>query len=248
MIEEQRTIAVDGGEIGLEVVRPDGDGPFPVVVFFHHGPGFDPGSKEAMRLLAGAGYLVAAPDRYWRFEPWLFLDMAKARAEGRDSPTAKRFFEIFAGTTDDMVAADRDAVIEHLRGDPAARVDRIGTIGYCIGARSAVLAMADRPDLVAAAVALHPSLCTTDQPDSPHLRVPALTGGVYVGFGSEDRSQPVDANGPFIDAVRALDDGVVEIHEGADHGFGVPDTAGYHEAAATRSYEMALDLYARTLT
>ena len=29
--------------MGVHIVRADGDGPFPVIVFFHHGPGLDEG-------------------------------------------------------------------------------------------------------------------------------------------------------------------------------------------------------------
>ena len=54
------------------------------------------------------------------------------------------------------------------------------------------------------------------------------------------------ANGPLIDATNALDKGEAEIHDGADHGFGVYGPA-HHEAAATRSYERAKLMFAREL-
>ena len=38
-------ITTPSGPMGVHVVRPDGDGPFPVIVFFHHGPGLDEGSS-----------------------------------------------------------------------------------------------------------------------------------------------------------------------------------------------------------
>ena len=52
------TISTAGGPMGVHVVRPEGDGPFPVVVFFHHGPGLEQGSKDTMArrgsVLAGS--------------------------------------------------------------------------------------------------------------------------------------------------------------------------------------------------
>jgi carboxymethylenebutenolidase len=119
-------------------------------------------------------------------------------------------------------------------------------IGYCIGARSALCTIRDRGDLFRAAAALHPSFCTTADPDSPHLAVPSYTGSLYVGFGSADQMQPASANIPLIDATNALAKGEAEIHEGADHGFGVPGPA-YHEAAAQRSYERARAMFDREL-
>ena len=50
--------------------------------------------------------------------------------------------------------------------------------------------------------------------------------------------QPASANTALIEAPYALEKGEAEIHDGADHGFGVFGPA-YHEAAATRSYERA---------
>src|SRR2546421_3961078 len=96
--ETTRSVSTPEGEAGVYIARPDGDGPFPVVLFFHHGPGFDEGSKQAVRMIAEEGYYVAAPDRYWREQPWLTFDMAKARSEGPDSEETKRLFKILRGT------------------------------------------------------------------------------------------------------------------------------------------------------
>ena len=73
-----QTITSPSGPMGIHVVRPDGDGPFPVVVFFHHGPGLDDGSKEAMARIAPWGYYVVTHDRYHRAEAWYRM---KSRAD-----------------------------------------------------------------------------------------------------------------------------------------------------------------------
>src|SRR4051812_31417861 len=174
-------ITTPSGPMGIHVVRPDGEGPFPVIVFFHHGPGLDPGSKEAMARIAGWGYYVVTHDRYHRAEPWWVLDRSTATEADQ-----KRFFEIFVGTTDAMVAADLEALLAHVDDDPAARDAPMGCIGYCIGARSVLRAIAADPERFRAGVALHPSRCATEEDDSPHLSVPGFTGGLYVGFGADD--------------------------------------------------------------
>jgi dienelactone hydrolase len=58
--------------------------------------------------------------------------------------------------------------------------------------------------------------------------------------------QPASANTALIDATNALEKGEAEIHDGADHGFGVHG-GGYHEAAATRSYDRAKVMFEREL-
>jgi carboxymethylenebutenolidase len=245
-VQKTLTIPASDGDMGIHVVRPDGDGPFPVIVFFHHGPGLDDGSKATMQLLADAGHYVVSHDRYHREAPWYSMT-----PEMRDDQDAmQRFWGVLLGTTEDMVDADLRAVLAHLDGDAAARDGAMGCIGYCIGARSVVCTMAAHTDRFAAGVALHPSFCTTDQPDSPHLRVPSITGSMYVAFGAADKMQSPADNVPFIDAVNAMPDGrgEAEVLDGADHGFAVLQSPSYHEAAASHAYDKAFALFGKTLS
>ena len=164
----------------------------------------------------------------------------------RDDDEMKKLSGLIQGTTEDQVAEDLDAVLARLPSDPAARGGAMGCIGYCIGARSVLRTLGDRGQRFRAGVGLHPLLCTTDDPDSPHLAVSSYTGSLYVGFGSADTTQPASANSALIEATNALTKGEAEIHDGADHGFGVYG-ARYHEAAATRSYERAKVMFDREL-
>jgi carboxymethylenebutenolidase len=250
MTEELLSVPTPDGEMGACVRRPDGDGPFPVIVYFHHGPGLDAGSKQSMQLLADAGYYVVSPDRYHRDGSWLTFDarlMRSGTPEGDE--LRKRMFSLLVATTDDKIESDVQALLAALEHEPAARGGAMGAIGFCIGARSVLRTIAHHPDVFAAGVALHPSFCTTEDADSPHLAVDSYPGYLYVAFGAEDKMQSAEANKAFIDATNDLPDGrgLAEIHEGADHGFSVPGPA-YQEAAAKRSYEKALEFFVKALT
>ena len=227
------------GSMGVHVVRPDGDGPFPVVVYFHHGPGLDAGSKESMGWIADWGYYVISHDRYHRERPWMTRD-------NMTEDEQQRFFDILLGTTDDLVDSDLEAVLAYVDGDPAARRAPMGCIGFCIGARSVIRAMADHNDRFKPGVGFHPSFTVTEDEDSPHLGVPRVEGSIYLGYGSEDTMQSPASQQELIDIVRARPDGEVEIHEGANHGYSVPGGA-YHDAAADRSYDKAREVFAREL-
>ena len=246
-MNETLTIPSADGDLGIHVAHPDGDGPFPVVVYFHHGPGLDAGSKASMQLLADAGHYVVSHDRYHREGPWYSLtpDMRS------DQDAMQRFWKVLMGTTEEQVARDLDAVLDHLATDPAARDDGpLGCIGFCIGARSAVCTMGGtHATRFAAGVGLHPSFCTTDGPDSPHLLVPSIPGSMYIAFGSADTMQSPADNVPFIDAVNAMPDGrgEAEVLDGADHGFSIPGGPAYHQAAADRAYEKAIALFGKAL-
>ena len=239
MHSQTETITSPSGPMGVHVVRPDGDGPFPVVVFFHHGPGLEQGSKDTMARIADWGYYVVTHDRYHRDEEWYAM-------AARTDDEVQKMFGLIMKTGEDLVSEDLGAVLDWVASDPAAGDGPMGCIGYCIGARSALVTIAERGDQFRAAVGLHPSFCTTDEPDSPHLAVPNYTGSLYIGFGSADEMQPASANGPLIEFTNALDKGEAEIHDGADHGFGVYG-GGYHEAAADRSYERTKVMFDREL-
>jgi carboxymethylenebutenolidase len=241
VIEQTHTVTTADGPMGVYVVRPDGDEALPAVVSFHHGPGLDDGSKEAMARIAAWGYVVVSHDRYHRDAEWIVMDL---RTESEEDRT--RFFEIFLAADDERVATDLDAVLAFLDADPAVLPGPMGCIGYCIGGRSVLRALAAHPDRFRSGVALHPSRCTTDEADSPHLVVPSLTATLYVGFGAEDTSQSPADNQALIELVDALPTGEVEIHDGAEHGFAVPGGA-FHAAAADRSYDRARALFAAAL-
>jgi carboxymethylenebutenolidase len=246
-VNETRTITTKDGEMGVVVSHPDGDRPFPVVLFFHHGPGLDDGSQQAVRTISDAGYYVIAPDRYYRHGSFLAFDMRALRSPDADPAAAAQFEAAFFGTTDDLVADDVDGIVEYVKGDPAARPAPMGCIGYCIGARSVLRALSAHPDTFAVGIALHPSFCVTPDADSPHKDVAALKSHLYVGIGGEDQASSAEANAPLIEAVGELGDrGMVEVHDGASHGFAVPGPA-FHEPAAARSYEQALALFAKVL-
>jgi len=234
----------------VHVQRPGDDtgGSFPAVIFFHHGPGFDAGSEQAVKLIADAGYLVVALDRYRRFEPWAQFDMSALRDPNPDNPERARFMSMITGTNDEHVQEDVTEIFAALPDEPGVRPGPVGCIGYCIGARSVLRTMRDHADVVAAGVLLHPAFCVTAEPDSPHRSVSSLRGELYLAVGSADQLSPLDENRPLIDAVAALGErGVVDVHEGADHGFAVPGSPSYQEAAATRSYEQALALFGKVL-
>lgn len=102
MITRTETISSPSSPMGVHVERPDGDGPFPVVVSFHHGPGPDDGSKKTMARIAEWGYYVVSHDRYHRAEPWFTMT-------SRGDDEMKKMFGLVLGTTETEVAEDLTA-------------------------------------------------------------------------------------------------------------------------------------------
>jgi carboxymethylenebutenolidase len=244
MIEETHYVATPDGPMGVVVKYPNGPGPFPVIVMFHDGPGMREANHINARRLVVRGYYVAMPDRYHRHSDFFSVDPALMRT-APDSDAVKTFREVFMGTNDAHMRVDVTALLAWLQSQPAAGRGAMGTIGYCIGARTVVRTMADHNDRFAAGVCLHPSFCASAEPDSPHLSVAGMKGSIYVGIGDADKMQSVEMNQPFLDAVTAAN-GKVDIFPGADHGFAVPGGA-YDDDGANTAYNEALELFDRTL-
>ncbi len=246
-MHEIRSIPTEDGEMSVAVEHPEGGGTFPVILFFHYGPGLDEASLRAMSRIAEGGYYVVSPDRYHRHGRLLTLNLATMLGPDASPEDRERLGRIFFGTTEKLVQRDVGAVLQHVSSDPAARPAPMGCIGYCIGARSVLSTLARHPGTFGVGVLFHPSFCVTEGEDSPHRALEGYPGYVYVGIGGLDQTQSVAMNQPLIDAVHALGDhGRAEVHPGADHGYAMP-AAAYHEEAATRSYEQAFAMFEKGL-
>lgn len=247
MIEEILTVPTPDGDMSVVAKRPESDGPLPVVVLFHDGPGVRPSTHDVVRRIAEAGYYVVSPDRYHRNGKFVHMEPEELFALPQDSNEFKSFMGMLMGTSDDMVRSDLNALLGHLDADPAARKAPMGCIGYCIGARSVVRAMADHPDIFKAGVGMHPSFCVTKDADSPHLGVPKSSGSFYFAWGEKDQMQPYSAAAPLHEEFDKLGDrATYDLYPGADHGFAVPGGT-YNAKVADEAYGKALDLFAAAL-
>jgi carboxymethylenebutenolidase len=233
------------GDMGVLAKRPDGDGPHPVVVMYHDGPGVRDATHACMERVVAAGYYVVCPDRYYRFGPFLHVDPFDMRDPAKRDGVWSKMREWLFGTTDAMVSDDLDALVHHLGSDPAASDGAMGAIGFCIGGRSVIRAAAAHPERFTVGVGLHPSFCVTDDDDSPHLSVESYPGRLFFGFGKDDQMQSVAMHQKLLDACDATGGrSGYAVYSGADHGFAVPGPS-HHPTAADQGYGAAIGLFDR---
>src|ERR1700720_3504168 len=64
------TITTRDGQCPAYVYRPSGSGPWPAVLVYMDGVGIRPAMLELGERLAGYGYFVLLPDRYYRSGPY----------------------------------------------------------------------------------------------------------------------------------------------------------------------------------
>ncbi|MEE9416149.1 MAG: dienelactone hydrolase family protein [Acidimicrobiales bacterium] len=225
------------GEMAVLLKRPVADGAWPNVVIFHDAPGIRDAIHEFANRLAEVGYVVAIPDLYHRQGRMIGFEPADVDA---DPSKRDRIYELLGSLTDDGIQGDLDGALKVL-GTGAD--DKLGCIGFCLGARAVFRTMMRFPDQFVAGATWHPSFLADDEPDSPHLTAAELKGSLYIGIGDADKIQSIEMHQRFFDAVEPLSKVSVEIFEGADHGFSWPGYATYHETAASVSWTRTLALF-----
>ncbi len=191
------------------------------------------------RRLATAGYYVMAPMLYYRWVRHYNL----FETNDRD-----RMVELMTGLTNAMASNDAAACFAYADHDPAARADRCGTVGYCMSGPFALVVAADHAPRVRAAASIHGVRLVTEAGDSPHLRLPEITGEIYVACAESDHHAPPEMVQAFERALdRAGTAGRVEWYPGTEHGFAFAERLAYVSDASERHWERLHDLFRRRL-
>jgi carboxymethylenebutenolidase len=126
----------DEGTMAMPVWVPDG-GRGPAILVLQEIFGVGPYIRAVANRLAAAGYVVGAPDIFWRFAPgW---------ASNHDEAGLAASLQQTANLDRQLAVADSVAALEHLASlDESA--GRPGVIGFCLGGTLAFgVAVADDP-------------------------------------------------------------------------------------------------------
>ena len=248
MVEREILVHTADGDMTTFVVRPEGDGPFPVAVVFMDGVGYREQVKENARRFAADGYYCVAPDLYYRSGERLTFDMSKMASGGMSGPEGERMMKAVASVTPANVVADTRAALAEVASDPAASPGPKVCVGYCLGARVSLHAASALANEFVAAAGIHPGALITDQPDSPHHDLAHVRGELFFAFAETDRSVTQELVDRFREELRRNDvRGEVERWPGTTHGFAMADLPVYNRDAAERHFERTLDLWRRNL-
>ncbi|MDQ0675709.1 MULTISPECIES: dienelactone hydrolase family protein [Micrococcaceae] len=232
------------------VARPStGTGPFPGVILYMDAFGLRPRIQDMAQRVADWGYVVLAPNVFYREGKAGELAPAAdmATAEGR-AAAGKAAFPRVGRLTPDKAVADIDAWVKALGAIDGAAPGPIGAFGYCMGARLAVRTATARPDVVAACGGFHGGGLATDAPDSPHLALGNARARFVFGHADHDQSMAPDAVARLGEALQAAGlEASNEIYPGASHGYSMADTSAFHPEATERHFRELRALLDATL-
>lgn len=221
------------------MARPStGTGPFPGVILYMDAFGLRPRIQEMAQRIADWGYVVLAPNVFYRDGTAAELAPATdmTTQQGREA-AGRAAFPRIGRLTPDKALPDIDAWISALAALDGVAPGPIGTVGYCMGARLAVRTATSHPEVVAACGGFHAGGLATDEPDSPHLGLGKARARFVFGHADHDRSMAPDAVARLGKALQAAGlEASNVIYEGAPHGYTMADTSAFHPAATERHF------------
>ena len=233
------------GTVDCYVHHPDGAGSWPAVIFYMDGLGIRPELQQMAERLASNGYYVLLPNLYYRAGDYAPIDPSKMADRG---PEWDRLMKLVSSVTNDRIAQHTVTFLDFLSHQPAAKSDKVGCVGYCMGGAPTLIAAGRFPDRIAAAASFHGANLATDRSDSPHLLADKIRAKVYVGVAETDPFLFPDETERLKGALAAA--GVkhtVELYPGVVHGFAVPGVPMYDREASERHWQRLLALYQETL-
>ncbi|KRE66865.1 MULTISPECIES: dienelactone hydrolase family protein [Micrococcaceae] len=221
------------------VARPStGTGPFPGVILYMDAFGLRPRIQEMAQRIADWGYVVLAPNVFYRDGTAAELAPATdmTTQQGREA-AGRAAFPRIGRLTPDKALPDIDAWISALAALDGVTPGPIGTVGYCMGARLAVRTATSHPEVVAACGGFHAGGLATDEPDSPHLGLGKARARFVFGHADHDRSMAPDAVARLGKALQAAGlEASNVVYEGAPHGYTMADTSAFHPDATERHF------------
>lgn len=239
----------DGNAEAL-VARPStGPGPFPGVILYMDAFGLRPRIQDMAQRLADWGYVVLAPNVFYRegTAAELAPEMDMTTPEGREAAGSDAFPRVGRLTTDKALP-DIDAWVDGLGRLDGVAPGPIGVFGYCMGGRLAVRTATAHPDVVAACGGFHGGGLATDAPDSPHLGLGNARARFVFGHADHDQSMGPDAVARLDEALDTAGlESANEIYAGASHGYSMADTSAFHAEPTERHFRELHDLLGRTL-
>jgi carboxymethylenebutenolidase len=231
MAARTETVTVADGTFDLPVWLPEG-GRGPAILLIQEIFGVGPYIRAVAGDLAALGYVVAAPDLFWRVRPGF---VAKPGKEGLEEAmdTASRFDP---GTG----VADLEAAHDHLAALPEVS-GGVGALGFCLGG-SLGYALAARTKLTAVV-----SFYGSNVPETLDL-LDDITCPLQFHFGGADPYIPREQVAAVERAVADRPNVEIHVQEDGGHAFHNRTSPMFHQPEpAARAWGLTEEFLARHL-
>lgn len=212
------------GKFGAYLSLPRG-GKGPGIVLLQEIFGVNQHIRNVADQYAADGYVVIAPDLFWR---------QGARIElGYDETNWNRAVELKQATDTDTALQDIAATLKVLRGLDAVGSAKVASLGFCFGGLLSYHTAAN--GLVDAAVAYYGGGIQNALDRAPEIKVPLL-----MHFGAADSHIPQEAVKSIAETFDSNEQVEIHVYEGAEHGFNCNHRASYQQRASAQAHGHSL--------
>jgi carboxymethylenebutenolidase len=188
--------------------------------------------REVADLYASAGYVVLAPDVFWRVQPGVQL--------GYTPEDVQKGISLFSKCNPEEIVSDLGKAAETLKQEPQY-AGKLGVVGYCMGGTFAYL-LATK-DLVDAAVGYYGGNIDKYLDGAKNLHCP-----IMLHFGEKDGHIPMSKVETISNALKGKGHVEVYVYKAADHGFNCDQRKSYDRQAAMLAFARSMILLDKTLS
>lgn len=245
VVETDVMVPTPDGSADAALFHPAGAGSWPAVLMWPDILGLRPVFREMGRRLAVEGYTVLVPNPFYRTKR---APIVTGPFDFNDPKQVKPLLDLKATLTDAAIDKDASAFISFLDKQRQTNTRRAaGVQGYCFSGPFAFHTGAVRSDRIRAIATFHGGGLVTKEADSPHLLIPKTKASFVVAIARNDDQKQPDAKDVLKAAFAAAKrPATVEVYP-ADHGWCVPGSPPYNEAAAEKAWAELLKLYKANL-
>jgi carboxymethylenebutenolidase len=227
-------IPVADGHLPAYFAKPQGAGPFPVILVIEEIFGVHDYIKDVCRRLAKLGYLAIAPELYARIgDPSNYSDPREI------------FSNIILKAPDATMLTDLDSTLSWAMAN-GGDGKRIGVTGFCRGGRDTWLFAEHNPHLKAAVAWYGPvkGPVSEIQPHTPTDEASTLQCPLLGLYGGQDTSiSPADVQAAARIATDAGHQVDIVVFPDAGHGFHADYRDSYNPADAEKGWALMLDWF-----
>ncbi|VVN90066.1 dienelactone hydrolase family protein [Pseudomonas fluorescens] len=178
---------------------------------------------------AAEGFVVLAPDVFWRQETKLDLDYSE--------PHTRIAYEHYQALDYPLTGSDLSLAVDFLVDSPLVNGKKVGVVGFCMGGRLAFSLTGNAR--LAAGVSYYGSGIAAYAEQLKKLEFPFL-----FHFAELDHLMPIEEVGRIMPMVHAAGVAQVYVYNGAQHGFNCPFRASYSRRDALLAKARTLEFLA----
>lgn len=242
MFEKDVSIVTRHGRMPAFAVRPEGPGPYPVVILYMDAPGIREELRHMARRIATAGYYCLLPDLYYRIGTVRF-DLPR-----RDERMSAVVGACMRSIDNERTTDDTAGMLAFLDGEAEANAQKVSCLGFCMSGRYVVAAAAKFGPRIASAASLYGVGLVTEDEGSPHKLVEKVPGELYFAFAETDGAAPPATIAALQEALAATSvTHDVDVFPNSEHGYCFTAGRCYQPEAAEATWAKLFALWQRTL-